>query len=46
VSAPEKTPGEALRELFDAIVKELHPVLDWMDRQLRRWPRLYRYLSK
>lgn len=43
----KKTPDEALRDLWQAIVEMLRieQIVKWLDRQLRRWPWLYRRLG-
>lgn len=43
----KKTPDEAWRDLQDAIFEMLRveQFVKWLDRQLRRWPGLYRRLG-
>ena len=45
-----KTTAEAMQDLKDVVRPIFEPplerMLDWLDRQLRRSPRLYRWLSR
>jgi hypothetical protein len=50
MSSQPKTLVEAREELRAALLAAFEPIclpiLRWLDQQLRRWPRLYAYLSR